>query len=139
MPAPTGRTPLLQLPYPIPDDGVDVPRDVKALADALDALVVKVPIGAMMMWPTGAAPVNWLICNGASFAVAAYPELGALLGESPSGSGNFKVPNLSTRFPIGAGGTYALGQTGGEEGVALTTENLPAHTHSDGSLVAAAH
>jgi len=36
MAAPTGRTPNLQLPYPIPDDDVDVPRDIKALADKLD-------------------------------------------------------------------------------------------------------
>ncbi len=36
MVAPTGRTPNLDLPYPIPDDDVDVPRDVKALADKLD-------------------------------------------------------------------------------------------------------
>jgi len=30
-------TPILGLPYPTPDDSVDVPRDVKALADKLDA------------------------------------------------------------------------------------------------------
>ena len=33
---PSGSTPKLQLPYPTPDDTVDVPRDVRALADALD-------------------------------------------------------------------------------------------------------
>lgn len=32
------NTPRLTLPFPIPDDTVDVPRDVKALADTLDAL-----------------------------------------------------------------------------------------------------
>jgi hypothetical protein len=32
-----GTTPVLALPYPTPDDNVDVPRDVKALADKLDA------------------------------------------------------------------------------------------------------
>lgn len=35
MPASTAR---LQLPYPVPDDTVDVPRDVQALATKLDAL-----------------------------------------------------------------------------------------------------
>jgi hypothetical protein len=35
MPAATSR---LALPYPIPDDSVDVPRDVQALATKLDAL-----------------------------------------------------------------------------------------------------
>jgi hypothetical protein len=31
-------TPRLGLPYPVPDDQVDVPRDVEALAEALEAL-----------------------------------------------------------------------------------------------------
>ena len=33
-----GSTPRLILPYPVPDDTVDVPRDVKALADKLDGI-----------------------------------------------------------------------------------------------------
>jgi hypothetical protein len=33
MPATTGR---LQMPYPVPDDQVDVPRDIKALAEGVD-------------------------------------------------------------------------------------------------------
>src|SRR4051812_3533645 len=37
MAAPSGATPILGLPYPIPNDDVDVPRDIKALADKLDA------------------------------------------------------------------------------------------------------
>lgn len=36
MPAPSGSTPILNLPFPIPDDPVDVPRDIRALAMALD-------------------------------------------------------------------------------------------------------
>jgi hypothetical protein len=31
-------TPRLALPYPTPDDQVDVPRDVEALAEALEAI-----------------------------------------------------------------------------------------------------
>jgi hypothetical protein len=37
MAGPSGSTSALHLPYPTPDDTVDVPRDVKALADKLDA------------------------------------------------------------------------------------------------------
>lgn len=40
MPASTAR---LALPYPIPNDTVDVPRDVQALADKLDALTRMAP------------------------------------------------------------------------------------------------
>ena len=38
MPAPSGATPILALPYPIPDDSVDVPRDIQALATKLDGM-----------------------------------------------------------------------------------------------------
>jgi hypothetical protein len=37
MPPPSGSTPTLLLPYPVPNDPVDVPRDIKALADKLDS------------------------------------------------------------------------------------------------------
>jgi len=36
MAGPSGTTPILQLPYPTPDDSVDVPRDIQALAVKLD-------------------------------------------------------------------------------------------------------
>lgn len=36
MAAPSGTTPIAALPYPIPDDDVDVPRDILALATKLD-------------------------------------------------------------------------------------------------------
>lgn len=36
MPPPSGLTPVLNFPYPIPDDAVDVPRDIQALALAIE-------------------------------------------------------------------------------------------------------
>jgi hypothetical protein len=41
--APSGATSRLALPYPIPDDSVDVPRDIQALAAKLDALTALKP------------------------------------------------------------------------------------------------
>jgi len=38
MAGPSGSTPILTLPYPIPDDTVDVPRDIQALATKLDGI-----------------------------------------------------------------------------------------------------
>lgn len=38
MAGPSGQTAKLLLPYPIPDDTVDVPRDVKALADRIEVI-----------------------------------------------------------------------------------------------------
>src|SRR4051812_35223478 len=51
-------TPILGLPYPTDDDLAQVPRDIKALADAIDPLGV-LPVGALCMWPTAAAPTGW--------------------------------------------------------------------------------
>lgn len=62
-----------------------------------------VPIGGIIMW-SGAAnaiPENWALCNG---------------------SGG--TPNLEGNFVIGAGGTYAVGATGG------SATALLAHTHT---------
>lgn len=39
------------------------------------------------------------------------------------------TPNLTERFIVGAGGQYAVGDTGGLEKVALSIAELPAHDH----------
>jgi microcystin-dependent protein len=134
MAAPSGTTPKLLLPYPIDDDQVDVPRDIKALADKLDVTVVPaadVPIGALMMWPTALAPDNWLLCNGGSVPAATYPALATVLGQD--GGGNVLLPNLVGRFPLGSSGTHALKEQAGAEAVSLTKEQsgLPAHGHAN--------
>lgn len=40
------------------------------------------------------------------------------------------LPNLVDRMPIGAGGLYALGATGGEAAHTLTSAEMPSHTHN---------
>lgn len=40
------------------------------------------------------------------------------------------LPNLTQRFPFGAGGSYILGGTGGEEKVKLTINEMPSHNHN---------
>ena len=42
----------------------------------------------------------------------------------------FKVPNLQSRFPLGASSVYSLGDTGGEKEVTLTKEKIPSHNHT---------
>jgi microcystin-dependent protein len=42
-----GTTTRLQLPYPVPADNVDVPRDVKALTDRLDPIAAVFAAGAV--------------------------------------------------------------------------------------------
>lgn len=131
MPASTSR---FALPYPTPDDTVDVPRDVQALATKLDTLGFA-PTGALMLWLTATAPAGWLLCDGATVPAANYPGLASVLGSS---GGNVTLPDLRGRVPLGvgtatgaAGATnHVLGAKGGEETHDLQLTEIPAHDHA---------
>jgi hypothetical protein len=56
MAGPTGATARLALPYPVPDDNVDVPRDVKALTDKLDPNITTFVQGTAAMRPPAGVP-----------------------------------------------------------------------------------
>lgn len=77
-----------------------------------------VPQGGIIMWSGSVAsiPSGWHLCDGTN-----------------------GTPNLQDRFVVGVGtaSTYAVNDTGGAASVTLTTGQLPAHTHSDGTLAAA--
>jgi microcystin-dependent protein len=119
-----GTTPRLQLPYPTPDDTVDVPRDVKALADKLDPMGT-VPVGYMGMWPTSVAPTGWLLMQGQQVDAATYPGLAALFGVN---AGLVTIPDMRDLFPVGAGAN-AVGATGGAASVGLVEANNGPHAH----------
>lgn len=82
-------------------------------------------------------PDNCLLCDGSQYARADYPMLYSLLDPAfVVDADNFVVPDLRSRVPIGAGtgtglSTYAVGETGGEEEITLTTAEMPSHSHSD--------
>lgn len=127
-------TPTLALPYPVSADTADVPRDIKALADALDALAIA-PAGVIQMWPGGAAPTGWFLLNGQVVPAASNPKLAALFGQA---GGNVTLPNLAGRLPLGVDGAHALGTTGGAAAVQLTAaqSGVPAHAHANTIAVA---
>jgi microcystin-dependent protein len=97
-----------------------------------------VPVGTVSMYAGSVAPAGYLICDGSAVAQATYPGLYALIGTTygPAASGNFTLPDLRGRFPLGVGtsqpsGTArALGVTAGADQVTIGGTNLPAHTHS---------
>lgn len=99
----------------------------------------EVPIGGLVPWSGAAAPnANWLIANGAAVSRTTYSALFAVCGTTygtGDGSTTFNLPSLTNRVPVGSGGTYTRGQTGGAATVALSTAELASHTHSfSGSL-----
>ena len=73
------------------------------------ALAALIPTGVITLWSGSVAtiPSGWALCNGSN-----------------------GTPDLRNRFVVGAGSTYSVGDTGGSATSTLTTNELPAHTHS---------
>lgn len=105
--------------------------------DSIDALVFAnqqgiSPIGAGAMWFAPTPPPNWLVLDGSSYPTTApYDKLYAVLSNrfGAVDAGHFTLPNLTQRFPLGAG-PNALASIGGAFAVTLALANLPAHNHS---------
>ena len=87
-----------------------------AVAAAVAAII---PSGMIMIWSgsVGSIPTGWVLCNGAN-----------------------STPDLRDKFVVGAGSTYAVGNTGGSAtvtpagsisvaGTALTEAQMPKHYH----------
>ena len=84
--------------------------ELKAVADANTAQAAYlVPSGGIIMWSgaIGAIPSGWYLCDGTN-----------------------GTPNLQNRFVVGAGDSYAVGDTGGADSVTLSSTQIPSHTHS---------
>lgn len=78
-----------------------------------------IPSGIITMWSgaSNAIPEGWFLCDG-----------------------NNNTPDLRNRFIVGAGSSYAIGNTGGADTVTLDANQIPSHSHgfslsaaSDGS------
>lgn len=92
------------------------------------------------------APWGWLNCDGSIVKIKEYPRLYSLVGVTYGGDGmiDFGLPDFSGRVLVGQGrgqaepntntpGTLTerrIGETGGSEGVALTTAMIPPHSHA---------
>lgn len=61
------------------------------------------PIGVIQAFSGTTAPHGYLLCNGASYKVADYPDLYAVIGNTYGGdTENFNVPNLVDKFIEGS-------------------------------------
>lgn len=93
-------------------------------------------LGMIMMWPCPRIPDGWMLCQGQALQISDYEQLYSIIGNTyGTGSiGTFLLPNMVSRVPMGVGqapglAKYTLGQIGGAEGVVLTEDQIPAHTH----------
>ncbi|EGG15374.1 hypothetical protein DFA_10208 [Cavenderia fasciculata] len=93
------------------------------------------PIGTIEQWYFSLAdvPSNYLVCNGTEIIDnVRYKDLVILLGKDANGR-SF-LPDLRGRAIIGSGkgnglSNYNHRQTGGEEQVTLTKDQMPEHNH----------
>ena len=94
-------------------------------------------LGMIMLWSCPKTPIGWFPCDGRQLPIQQYAALYSILGNVFGGDGKtyFNLPDLRSRIPVGVGqGTslspYLLGQKGGVESVALTVQQMAAHTHA---------
>jgi microcystin-dependent protein len=125
----------------IPSAEKDAPRGVAGLDDSglLQTSQVpsaaKIPVGALMLWPTGSVPPDYLECNGAELAVADYADLFLVIGYAYGGLGDsFGLPDWRGRFPRvwdhGAGiDPDAETRTGGDAVGSIQAGALGSHVH----------
>ena len=99
-------------------------------------------IGVVTCFAGSFVPKNWMACNGQQLSVSKNKALFAILGNVFGGDGisTFNLPDLRGRTPVSPGkGTglqsYSLGQAAGSETVTITSNMLPAHTHSGNATV----
>lgn len=93
-------------------------------------------LGEIRMVGFNFAPTGWAQCQGQLLPISQNQALFGLLGTYYGGNGvsNYQLPNLQGRTPVGVGQGLGLsnidiGEVGGTENIALTTENMPQHTH----------
>jgi microcystin-dependent protein len=105
---------------------------------ALMALVL--PVGALLEYGGSTAPSGFLMADGSSKLVSAYPALFAVYGYTYGGSGlNFNLPDKRKRVGVGYDSTdsdfNALGKTGGAKTHTLTgpQSGIAQHTHLQNS------
>ena len=90
------------------------------------------PAGVVLFYAGASAPTGWIICDGSEVSRATYPTLFTNIGTTwgvGNGSTTFNLPDFRDRIPVGKSGTRALASSGGVETVALSTAEMPTHSH----------
>ena len=110
-----------------------------SLNGSISALVL-VPVGAVVPYAGTVTPANWWACEGQLLSRTSYAALFAAIGTSwGAGDGltTFGIPDLRGRTLLGLDtgatrtpGAAAIGATAGVSSVALTTAQIPSHTHT---------
>lgn len=127
--------------------------NITTLNDTVDAIKTLInsgslsPVGSIMIWTSATVPSNYLRCDGSAVNTYTYRELHALISNTYGGvayqagvtdavgaTTTFNLPDLITRFPVGANVTSS--NIGQNENVAQGSRTIShshvgaAHTHT---------
>jgi microcystin-dependent protein len=110
-----------------------------SLNGSISALVL-VPVGSVVPYAGTSVPANWWACDGQLLSRTSYAALFAVIGTAwGAGDGltTFGIPDLRGRTLLGLDigatrtpGATTIGAAAGVSSVALTTAQLPSHTHA---------
>ena len=100
-------------------------------------------LGEIRLFTGNFAPKDWAFCNGQLLPIPMNQALFSLLGKAYGGDGKstFGLPNLQDRVAMGQGqgpglSMRALGNSGGDNSVTISTATMAAHTHSPAAVSA---
>lgn len=92
------------------EKGAILPENLNSdnLSSTISSIQI-IPAGCILLWSGSSdnIPAGWALCNGEN-----------------------NTPNLQDKFVLGAGPVHNPGDTGGEETVTLTIEQMPKHNHT---------
>lgn len=114
------------------------------VAEAESELMTAMLTGMILPYAGSTVPDGFLICDGSAVSRDDYARLFDLIGETygaGDGSTTFNLPDLRGRAAVGRDPSQTefdvLGETGGEKAHILTVSELPTHSHSEITAVAA--
>ena len=91
-------------------------------------------LGEIRLFAFNRIPRGWLECKGQALPISRNQALYALLGKRFGGdTNNFNLPNLQYRAIRSPADFNQIGVAGGSSAVALTSPQIPAHTHQLGA------
>lgn len=121
---------LASVPINSTNSNVSVGGDLAVTGSISSGGGLVMPTGSILEYGGATAPTGWLLCNGSAVSRTTYAALFAVLGTT-YGAGDttttFNVPDRRDRVGVGAGSTYARGNTGGA--VTATTSTNGLHSH----------